>query len=95
MSVEKKPYDLAELRKAIGVLFEPGQIVEIRMMDKKKKLTAAGWFDDMELMAKTVPKLARERMAQGKRCRKRSVPNPFHRRKASAAQKLQRKNTQR
>lgn len=60
MSDEKKRYDLAEIKKAIGVLYEPGQIVEVRMMDKKKKLTAAGWFDDMEIMAKAVARLARD-----------------------------------
>jgi putative DNA primase/helicase len=60
MSDKQKRYDLAEIRKAIGILYEPGQIVEVRMMDKKKKLTAAGWFDDMEIMAKAVAKLARD-----------------------------------
>lgn len=60
MSGGKKRYDLAEIKKAIATLFEPGQVVEVRMMDKKKKLTAAGWFDDMEVMAKAVALLARD-----------------------------------
>jgi hypothetical protein len=60
MSGEKKRCDLAEIKKAIGVLYEPGQIVEVRMTDKKKKLTAAGWFDDMEIMGKAVARVARD-----------------------------------
>jgi hypothetical protein len=30
------------------------------MIDKKKHLVAAGWFDDTELMAKAVARLARD-----------------------------------
>lgn len=51
--------DLSEIRKAITALFN-GQVVEVRMMDKKKRLTVAGWFDDYDALAKTVARLARD-----------------------------------
>jgi putative DNA primase/helicase len=58
-------YDLAEIRKAVAVLFADvkfgaGECVEVRVIDKKKHLTAAGWFDDKELLAKAVARLARD-----------------------------------
>ena len=64
MSVDVKRYDLNEIRKAITILFGnvkfgAGECVEVRMTDKKKHLVAAGWFDDMETMAKAVARLAR------------------------------------
>jgi P4 family phage/plasmid primase-like protien len=62
---ELKRYDLEEIRKAIGVLFADvkfgaGECVEVRVPDKKKCLVAAGWFDDVDLMAKAVARLARD-----------------------------------
>src|SRR5258708_38443072 len=58
-------YDLAEIRKAIAILFDSvkfgnGECVEVRVPDKKKHITAAGWFDDTELLAKAVARLARD-----------------------------------
>jgi hypothetical protein len=57
---KKKRFDLAVIRQSVATLFEPGQVVEVRMIDKKKKLTVAGWFDDHELLAKWVAKLSRD-----------------------------------
>ena len=64
MSEELKRYDLAEIRKAVAVLFSDikfgaGECVEVRVPDKKKHLVAAGWFDDVEALAKAVALLAR------------------------------------
>lgn len=60
-------YDLAEIRKAIAVLFEPGQVVEVRMISRKKHTTVSGWFDDHEKMAKWAAKLARDGFGEGNR----------------------------
>lgn len=60
ISDEKVRYDLAEIRKAIRILFPAGQVVEVRMMNKKKRLNCSGWYDDHEIMAKHVAKLARD-----------------------------------
>jgi hypothetical protein len=63
---------LAEIRKAIRLLFADvkfgaGECVEVRVPDKKKHLTAAGWFDDVEALAKAVAKLARDGHKDGYR----------------------------
>ena len=65
MSDEIQRFRLEEIRKAIGVLFADvkfgaGECVEVRVPDKKKHLTAAGWFDDTDLLARWVAKLARD-----------------------------------
>ena len=69
MSEELKRYDLPEIRKAIAVLFADvkfgaGECVEVRVPDKKKHLVAAGWFDDVEALAKAVAVLARDGFGQ-------------------------------
>lgn len=65
MSEDPKRYNLAEIRTATAVLFADvkfgaGECVEVRVIDKKKHLVAAGWFDDVEALAKTVARLARD-----------------------------------
>src|SRR6266853_4141325 len=65
MSDELKRYNLDEARKAVKILFSDvkfgnGECIEVRMPNKKKNLTAAGWFDDLELLAKAVCRLARD-----------------------------------
>jgi P4 family phage/plasmid primase-like protien len=62
---ELKRYDLDEIRKAINILFADvkfgsGECVEVRVPDKKKHITISGWFDDPEMLAKAVAKLARD-----------------------------------
>jgi P4 family phage/plasmid primase-like protien len=57
--------DLAEIRKAINVLFSDvrfgdGECIETRIFDKKKKLVVSGWFDDLDLLAKRVALAARD-----------------------------------
>lgn len=65
MTEQLKRYDLVEIRKAVAVLFADvkfgaGECVEVRIPDKKKHLTAAGWFDDIDLLAKWVALMARQ-----------------------------------
>ena len=65
MSEDFKRYDLDEIRKAVAILFADvkfgaGECVEVRMIDKRKHLVAAGWFDGTEVMAKAVARLARD-----------------------------------
>jgi P4 family phage/plasmid primase-like protien len=62
---ELKRFNLEEIRKAIGILFADvkfgaGECIEVRVPDKKKRITAAGWFDDKEALAKSVARLARD-----------------------------------
>jgi putative DNA primase/helicase len=69
MSENLKRYDLPEIRKATAVLFADvkfgaGECVEVRVIDKKKHLVAAGWFDDLEALAKAVARLARDGFGQ-------------------------------
>lgn len=70
MSDELRRYDLAEIRKAIGVLFADvrfgaGECVEVRVFDKKKHLVVSGWFDDLEILAKRVARVARDGFGTG------------------------------
>jgi hypothetical protein len=81
MSDNTKRYDLAQIRRAIAALFQPGQIVEVRMMNKKKKITATGWYDDYEIMAKHIAKLARDGFGEGHKFIQENVywtVNPVH-----------------
>lgn len=81
MSDNTKRYDLAQIRSAIAALFQPGQIVEVRMMNKKKKITATGWYDDYDIMAKHIAKLARDGFGEGHKFIQENVywtVNPVH-----------------
>ena len=81
MNDNTKRYDLAEIRRAIAALFQPGQIVEVRMMNKKKKITAAGWYDDYAIMAKDIAKLAGDGYGEGYKFIQENVywtVNPVH-----------------
>ncbi len=65
MANELVRFDLDEIRQAIRILFVDvklgaGECIEVRMPDKKKQATACGWFDDENLLAKAVGRLARE-----------------------------------
>lgn len=44
---------VAGVRETLAVLFEPGQVVELRVLhvDGKEKCTAAGYFDDFDALA--------------------------------------------
>ena len=60
-----KLYNLKEIRKAIAVLFSDvhlgaGECIEVRLLDKRKKLVVSGWFDDLDLLAKRVALAARD-----------------------------------
>jgi len=73
MTVEIQRYDLDQIRKAINVLFADvkfgaGECIEVRVPDKRKKLTAGGWFDDTEALAKAARLLPLARHTEGK-CR--------------------------
>src|SRR5205814_1336955 len=59
-----------ELRKTLAVLFEPGQVFEVRLIDAPKgtipehwkaKATVAGFFNDHDLAAVTVARIALEK----------------------------------
>src|ERR1035437_6299914 len=81
MSDNTKRYDLAQIRRAIAALVQRGQIVEVRMMNKKKKITATGWYDDYEIMAKHIAKLARDGFGEGHKFIQENVywtVNPVH-----------------
>ena len=45
-------HDLAEIKRALTVLFEPGQVVELRIPKTGKTGTVSGYFDDMAALAK-------------------------------------------
>jgi hypothetical protein len=69
MSEELKRYNLDEARKAVKTLFSEvkfgdEECIEVRMPNKKKNLTAAGWFDDLEFLAKAVCRMARDGYGQ-------------------------------
>jgi hypothetical protein len=70
MSEELTRFNLTDIRHAISVLFKDvkfgaGECIEVRMFDKKKRGTVCGWFDDPELMANAVGKLARDDYGEG------------------------------
>jgi hypothetical protein len=66
-ATDKKRYDLEEIQRAISTLFQPDAVVEVRMINKKKRITVSGWFDDHKVMAKAVAKLARDGFGEGYR----------------------------
>lgn len=49
--------DFAEIKRAIRVLFEPGQVVELRVPNTKKG-TVSGYFQDMEKLASAAAQLS-------------------------------------
>lgn len=62
---ELKLFNLTEIRKAVAVLFADvhfgaGECIEVRLLDKRKKLVVSGWFDDIDLLAKRVALAARD-----------------------------------
>lgn len=65
----KKLYDLQEALKAVHILFSrvdfTKECIEVRCIDKKKRLTVSGWFDDLEILAQTVCRLARDGFGEG------------------------------
>ena len=67
-----KRFNLEEIRKAIGVLFKDvkfgdGECIEVRVPGKKKHITAAGWFDNIEELAGQVAVLAQGGFGEGYR----------------------------
>ena len=56
MVEEEKKADIGEIEKAIGVLFEPGQVVEVRTFGKFG--ATSGYFDDSGKLAKAVKELS-------------------------------------
>lgn len=73
-----KSYDLTEARKAVGVLFSrvrfgDGECIEVRCFGKKQRLVASGWFDDLDLLAKAVCRLAKNGHRDGYRFVQESV----------------------
>jgi P4 family phage/plasmid primase-like protien len=65
MSETLKRFDLDNIQKAVamlfaGIKFGGGECIELRVPDKRKKITAAGWFDNPEALATAVAKLAQE-----------------------------------
>ena len=67
---ELKRHDREKIRKAISILFKDvkfgdGECVEVRVPDKKKRITAAGWFDDVGALEIAVAKLARDGFGEG------------------------------
>ncbi len=48
--------DIDEIRRALGVLFEPGQVVELRALRGRDVTT--GYFDDFEMLALQAAKLS-------------------------------------
>lgn len=58
-------FNLQEIRNAVAVLFADvrfgaGECIEVRLLDKRKKLVVSGWFDDIDLLAKRVALAARD-----------------------------------
>lgn len=69
---DMKRFNLEEIRKALGVLFKDvkfgdGECIEVRVPDKKKHITAAGWFDNIEELAGQVAVLAQGGFGEGYR----------------------------
>lgn len=48
------PDKLSELRRAIDLLFEPGDVIEVRIPKAGKEGTISGYFNDPDLMARSV-----------------------------------------
>jgi hypothetical protein len=46
--------DLAEIRRGIGLLFEPGDVVEVRIPKTTRWGTISGYFDDLDKLATEV-----------------------------------------
>ncbi len=57
MSKEVKEADIGEIEKAIGVLFVPGQVVEVRALNKFGS-TTSGYFDDSKKLAIAIKELS-------------------------------------
>ena len=49
--------DVEEIRRAIRILFEPSQVVELRAIEGKR--VVSGYFDDHEKLAPSAHNLAR------------------------------------
>lgn len=49
--------DIAEIRRVFGLLFEPGQVTELRVL-KTKRGTVSGYFDDLDKMARAAASLS-------------------------------------
>jgi hypothetical protein len=56
MNEQKKKADIKEIEKAIAVLHEPGQVVEIRALGESG--TVSGYYDDSRKLAKAVQQLS-------------------------------------
>ena len=56
--------DIQEIRKGIEILFEPGQVVEVRV-PRDKFGVIAGYFDDHDSLAETIKELSDERAYEG------------------------------
>jgi hypothetical protein len=56
MNEQKKKADLQEIKQAIAVLHEPGQVVEIRALGESG--TVSGYYDDPEKLAKAIQQLS-------------------------------------
>jgi hypothetical protein len=56
MNEQKKKANLQEIKQAIAVLYEPGQVVEIRALGKSG--TVSGYYNDPEKLAKAVQQLS-------------------------------------
>ena len=57
MSKEVKEADIGEIEKAIGVLFVPCQVVEVRALNKFGS-TTSGYFDDSKKLALAIKELS-------------------------------------
>jgi hypothetical protein len=56
MAAERSNADLQEIQKAIGILFEPGRVVEVRAPHEFG--CGSGYFDDYEQLATTIKRLS-------------------------------------
>jgi putative DNA primase/helicase len=65
VSEKLERFNLDNIHKAIAVLFADvkfggGECIEVRVPDKRKKITASGWFDDIKALALFVAMLAQD-----------------------------------
>lgn len=56
----KPKADVGEIRRALGVLFEPGDVVELRAPKAGKARTISGYFDDMDRLATAAVEVNRQ-----------------------------------
>ena len=61
MSGSVEEADRSEIDRALQLLFEPGQVVELRALevpDRMRQRTVSGYFDDLDLLAEEAAKLS-------------------------------------